>query len=155
MDLMTKVDFLKDALEEEKEKRLTERARREAAPAPAPRTGASATSSGARTGRTSPDEMRSTLVHHVQMRVRRPADAGPFGESQLSSTDLQLFLRPLSNPAPNPFTPLSERPVSGSYSPTVVTYAPAAITYTTTPTFPPTPAPTNYPNHGRYHPYPL
>jgi len=145
LELMTKIDFMT----EEKRK---EKARREPA---SPRTGTSSASSGSRTERASPprrlDEPR---------RIEDSSQAGGRRVNRRESAHEPPPIVPQApyNSSPNPFTPVSSRPSSGTYIvpiQTPVTYAPAPISYTTAPAFPNSPATSNYPNDGRYHPYPL
>jgi hypothetical protein len=150
-DLMTKIEFMTE------EKRSRDKSRREATS----RTSAPSGSSGSRTERASPPRR----VDETDARQQRRTDDGSQSSVRRSIRRESAHERPLPsvpqapyNSSPNPFTPISSRPSSGTYIvpiQTPVTYAPAPITYTTSPTFPTSPAPSNYPNDGRYHPYPL
>jgi hypothetical protein len=150
MELMNKVDFLKDELKDEK--RLNERVRREGTP----RTGASTASYGSHNERATPPRR-----DEFEARPPRHADEGSQASGWRSIRRESGYDRPPIvpqppyNSTPNPFTPISERSASAAYMPTTVTYAPATVTYSTAPVFPTAPAPNNYPNDGRYHPYPL
>lgn len=140
--LMNKVDLLTE------ENRLSkEKCRREGPP----RTGTSSSSSGSRPERASPPRRFEE--------TQRRSDDGSQTSGRRSIRRESVHERPPPivppapyNPTPNPFSPISPRPSSGSYIIPIqppVTYAQPPITYTTSPTA------SNYPNDGRYHPYPL
>lgn len=147
LELMTKIDFMTE------EKRSKEKSRREPA---SPRTGTSSASSGSRTERASPPrrlEEPRRIEDGSQASGRRVIRR----ESAHERAPPVVPQAPY-NSSPNPFTPVSSRPSSGTYIvpiQTAVTYAPAPVTYTAAPAFPSSPATSKYPNDGRYHPYPL
>lgn len=141
VELMTRVDFLMDELEERKSK---DRARREATSS---RTSAAAVSSSARTDRrTTPPARDGTDIR--QRRREDEASLASHGERRPP---------PSYNSDPNPFSPIPARRLSVSYAtaPTMPTYAPAAVAYSAAPTFPTSSSSGHYPNDGLYHPYPL
>lgn len=142
------------------EKRSKEKSRREAAP----RTGSSTSSSTSRTERVSPRGSPPRRVEEAEPRQQRRIEEASQTGGRRSIRRESVHERPPVvpqapyNSSPNPFTPISPRPSSGSYIVPIqqpVTYAPAPITYTTAPAYPTSPATSNYPNDGRYHPYPL
>jgi hypothetical protein len=157
VELLNKVDFLMDDLEDEKKK--NERVKREGSP----RTSA-APSIPKQERRKTPPRRESKEVDPRRSDDERSKGSHRERRENWRELPLPLFDRPPTAPqppansAPNPFLPNSSRPHSSSYAPppTAVTYAPAPITYTTAPPFPPRHSPSDYfPNDGGYHPYPL
>lgn len=158
MELLNKIDFLMDDLDEEKKKSKRETS---------PRTGAAAPKTERRT--TPPrKEVREADAHRYDdertqgnPRERRES----WREMPVPLYDrLPTAPQPPPNVATNPFLPNASRPpsVSVPYAasavyPTspIVTYAQAPITYTTAPAHPPRSPSDHIPNDGRYHRYPL
>jgi hypothetical protein len=150
LDLLNKLEFMTE------EKRARDKAKDKARRAPALPSGNSSASSGSRTERASParriDESRR-IEDGSQQQPRRSIRRESAHERPLPIVPQAPY-----NADPNPFTPVSSRPSSGTYIVPIkspVTYAPAPVTYTTAPAFPTSPAPSNYPNDGRYHPHPF
>lgn len=148
LDLLKKNDELVDDLEDER--RLNERLRREGSP----RTGGAALSP--RTERRSTPPRRE----HTDPRPHHREDErsqGSYSERRTS----YIPTVPQTPPPQNPFTPISPistRAPSVSYG-SAVTYAPAPVTYTSSPIYnspPPSTTSSRFaPNDGKYHPYPV
>jgi hypothetical protein len=145
IDLLNKVDYLMDDLNDER--KANEKFRRESSP----RTGAAAPAS-------SKKERRTTPPRREEPRPSRRDDERSQGSHSERRTSF-MATAPQTPPSQNPFMPLSPistRAASVSYSPTAVTYTQAPLTYTAPAYSPPPSAPSGrYPNDGLYHPHPL
>jgi hypothetical protein len=165
VELLNKVDFLLDDLEDEKEKNA--KSKRESSP----RTGAAAAPVASKHERRSTPPKKDTRGTGSR-RCDDERSQGSHRERRESWREMPvpLFDRPPAAPQPpsntsNPFMPKSSRPpsISVAYPPSSVayaqpgqvTYAPAPITYATAPAYPPRSPSDHFPNDGRYHPYPL
>lgn len=166
IELLNKIDFLIEDLEEEKKNIKSKRDS-------SPRTSAAAPPATSKPERRSTPPKKETREGSSRRYDDERSHGSSHRERRESWRDMPvpLFDRPPTAPqpppntAPNPFMPNPSRPpsISVAYPPSSisyanagqVTYAPAPITYATAPAYPTRGPSDHFPNDGRYHPYPL